>query len=87
MRTVPMMGNGGLNNGSENGHASAEERVTLTGYEVLREGGSGEEVTAETGSRERLERLESGGGGRETSSGGGKQEQTTPNVKKRHRYI
>jgi len=80
MRTVPMMGNGGLNNGApENGHTAAKERVTLTGYEVLREGGSGEEV-AESGSRERLERLE----GRENS---GKQEQTTPNVKKRHRRV
>ena len=72
MRTVPVMGNGGIANGgstAENGHAAnGKERVTLTGYEMLREGGSGEEERGE-GKPE------------------GKQEQTTPNVKKRHRWV
>ena len=78
MRTVPVMGNGGMSNGiGENGGAgNGKERVTLTGYEMLREGGSGEET------------VENNGGGRlDAGKENGKQEQTTPNVKKRHRYV
>ena len=76
MRTVPVMGNGGMSNGiGENGGAgNGKERVTLTGYEMLREGGSGEET------------IENGGGRLDGGKENGKQEQTTPNVKKRHRY-
>jgi len=94
MRTVPVMGNSGIQAGnnststtsilsdntvSASGISNSRERVTLTGFEVLREvggGASGGEEGENTGtSRDRTE-------GRD-----GKTEQTTPNVKKRHRRV
>lgn len=75
MRTVPVMGNGGMTNGGnglhhggENGHVAnggKAEKVLLTGYDL--KDGSGDE------------------GGVELREG--KQDQTTPNVKKRHKRV